>query len=465
MAAILHEPKPLAVNPLKVSQPVGASLALLGMARAMPLEHGARGCTSFNKLFFMRHFREPIALQTTAMEQMVTILGADDNVVEALHTIATRHAPELVGLITTGLVETQGADIARTVRAFRQRHPENAGMAIATVNATDALGCLETGFALAVEALVDQFVPERPADGPLGGRVNVLVSSALGPGDLEGLRNWIEAFDLQPVFVPDIGDSLDGHLIDEGYSPLTYGGTPVAALRDLGRAMATLVIGPSMIGAAQRLRQRTGVPDHHFDRLVGLPASDAFTRTLSEISGRPVPARLRRQREQLLDAMVDCQFQVGGARVALGAEADLMLALGSTLQELGAELVSTVTPARVPALAHLPWAQVRVGDLEDLENEARAAEADLIVTNSHGSDIATRLGVPLLHAGYPQYDLYGAQARCWIGYRGTRQLVFDLANLLQRHHQEIRPYRSRYWAGTPREHEAALPALDTRSTP
>ena len=68
MADVLIPTKALAVNPLKASQPIGASLAFLGVAQTMPLEHGARGCTSFNKLFFMRHFREPIALQTTAMD-------------------------------------------------------------------------------------------------------------------------------------------------------------------------------------------------------------------------------------------------------------------------------------------------------------------------------------------------------------------------------------------------------------
>lgn len=98
---------------------------------------------------------------------------------------------------------------------------------------------------------------------------------------------------------------------------------------------------------------------------------------------------------------------------------------------------------------------MRVGDLEDLEREAREAHADLLITNSHGTDIAARLGVPLLHAGYPQNDLYGGYARTFIGYRGSRRLLFDLANLLLRHHEEIRPYRSRYWAGTLREQEAA----------
>ncbi|MBK8175089.1 MAG: hypothetical protein IPK66_07445 [Rhodospirillales bacterium] len=84
MAEITLSAKPLAVSPLKVSPAMGASLAFLGLDRAMPLEHGARGCTALSKLFFMRHFREPIALQTTAMELLTVVLGADDNVVEYL---------------------------------------------------------------------------------------------------------------------------------------------------------------------------------------------------------------------------------------------------------------------------------------------------------------------------------------------------------------------------------------------
>ena len=93
MADVVQRAKALVVNPLKVSQPVGASLAFLGLARAMPLEHGARGCTAFNKLFFMRHFREPIALQTTAMDVTTVVMGADENVVQALETICAQHHP------------------------------------------------------------------------------------------------------------------------------------------------------------------------------------------------------------------------------------------------------------------------------------------------------------------------------------------------------------------------------------
>lgn len=94
-----------------------------------------------------------------------------------------------------------------------------------------------------------------------------------------------------------------------------------------------------------------------------------------------------------------------------------------------------------------------VGDLEDLEVIARNAKTDLIVTNSHGADIAARLGVPLLRAGFPLYDIHGGPSQCWIGYGGSRQTLFALANLLTAHHQEIQPYRSQFWQGTAREQE------------
>ncbi|TWA70175.1 nitrogenase molybdenum-iron protein NifN [Azospirillum brasilense] len=453
MTEILTPAKPLSVSPLKVSQPVGASLAFLGLAGTMPLEHGARGCTSFNKLFFMRHFREPIALQTTAMDQTTTVIGADGNVVEALRTVAERNRPEVVGLISTGLSEMQGADIPRTVKAFRAACPQHAGMAVVPVNATDTLGCLETGFALAVEAIVAALVPEGREAGQRRRQVNILAPAMLTPGDVEALKEWVEAFGLYPIVLPDIGDSLDGHLTAEGYSPLTYGGTTRADIAQMGRSAATLVVGRSLGRAADRLRERTGVPDHRFDGLMGLEACDAFTHTLSRLSGRPVPPRIERWRDQLRDAMVDCQFQLGAGRVGIAADADLLASLAALLSGMGMETVAAVATARAPVLDGLPIDSVAIGDLEDLETLAREGGAGVLIGNSHAAEVASRLGMPLVRAGFPLYDTYGGHARVWIGYRGSRNTLFDLANTFATVYREIAPHRSIYWQGTPRDHE------------
>lgn len=453
MAEIVLPSKALTVNPLKVSQPIGASLAFLGLARSMPLEHGARGCTSFNKLFFMRHFREPIPLQTTAMDMVTTVIGADDNVVEALRTIAERNAPDIIGLITTGLSETQGADIPRTIKEFRVAYPQFAGMAVVPVNATDTLGCLETGFARAVEAIIESLVPVGGKGIVRSRQVNVLASPMLGTGDIEAIKEWIEAFDLTPVVLPDIADSLDGHMIEAGFSTLTYGGLSRSAITSMGESVATLVIGPSLNRAADILKQRTGVPDRRFAGLVGLEECDAFTQALSEISSRPVSNKIERHRDQLLDAMVDSQFYLAATPVGVAADPDLLGTLCRFLVGMGAEVKVAVASGSASQLAGLPVAKVVVGDLEDLERLSRQSGVELVITNSHGVEISRRLGVPLLRAGFPQYDIVGGYARTWVGYRGARQVLFDLANLMAGHWQEIKPYRSLFWQNTPRAAE------------
>ena len=454
MAEILKRTKALAVNPLKVSQPVGAALAFLGLRNAIPMLHGSQGCTAFGKVFFVRHFREPIPLQTTAMDHVSTVMGADANVIEGLKTICEKNAPEIIGLPTTGLSETQGTDIRRLVKRFRDEHPQFASTAVVPVNAPDYTGSLESGFALAVEAIIDAMVPKSALAGRRHKQVNVLAASMLTPGDIETIKEWIEAFGLRPVVLPDLGDSLDGHLVDREFSPLTVGGTPKREIEALGESVATLVIGRSLCRAADLLKERTGVPDVRFDHLMGLDACDAFTAALTEIADQPVPEKIERQRAQLQDAMVDTHFMAGFARLALALDPDHLLAFGEFFSGMGAEIVAAVAPARADALNDVPCATVQIGDLEDLERAAKLGNAQLLIANSHAAQSAGRLNIPLLRAGFPQYDLVGGYARAWVGYRGARQALFDLANLFLGLHHDIPAYRSIY--RRPAEADAGL---------
>jgi nitrogenase molybdenum-iron protein NifN len=472
MAEILKRNKALAVNPLKASQPVGASLAFLGINRAIPMMHGSQGCTAFGKVYFVRHFREPIPLQTTAMDQVSTVMSADENVILGLKAICEKSKPALIGLPTTGLSETQGTDIKRLVKDFYAAHPEFAHIPVVPVNTPDFTGCLESGYALAVKAMLETMLPSpQPSDGttshstkpasgqvagyPAGGRgslvgkrkkqVNVLAGSFLTPGDVEHIKELIEAFGLRPLVLPDIGDSLDGHLTEMESSPLTVGGTPVTDIASMGESIATLVLGNSMYEAADFLKAQTSVPDFRFDSLMGLDAVDAFVSALAEVSAKPVPEKIERQRAQLQDAMVDSHFMLGFARIAIAADPDLLYGYSRLVTDMGCEVVAAIAPARANILQDVNAAQVGIGDLEDLEIAAKRNGAQLVISNSHAVETARRLGVPLLRAGFPQYDLIGGYQRLWVGYRGTRQALFDLANLLVEHgHHEPEAYVSIY---------------------
>jgi nitrogenase molybdenum-iron protein NifN len=448
MPEIIKRNKALSVSPLKASSTVGAALAFLGFNRTIPMLHGSQGCTAFGKIFFVRHFREPIPLQTTAIDQVSAIMGSEAQVVEGLKTICEKSAPDLIGLPTTGLVETQGADIEMAVRVFRETWPQFAGTAVVAVSTPDFTGCMESGYAQATKAIIETLVPTRAnADTKTGRRarqVNVLPGSHLTPGDIEHLKELIESFGLSPMVLPDLSDSLDGHLPETDYSPLTIGGTRVSDLATLGDAAATLVIGASMNGAADALAARTGVPDHRFAHLMDIDAVDGLVMTLSRIAERPVPAKIERQRAQLQDALLDCHFMLGMSRFAIAAEPDLLVGVSRMLASVGAGVVAAVAPANAPALQDVAAAEIKIGDLEDLEISARERDAEILIGNSHAVHTAERLGIPMLRAGFPQYDRVGGFQRTWIGYRGTRDAVFDLANLLLGEERgEIHPYRSR----------------------
>jgi nitrogenase molybdenum-iron protein NifN len=119
------------------------------------------------------------------------------------------------------------------------------------------VGAFQDGWAKAVTALVSQL--PAVAHAARAQAVNVLPGCHLTPGDIDELRELIEAFGLEPTFVPDVSGSLDGH-IPEQWLGTTLGGTPLAGAAALGGAVHTLAIGEQMRPAARRCRRAAACP-------------------------------------------------------------------------------------------------------------------------------------------------------------------------------------------------------------
>ncbi len=457
MAKIELTQEPPVLNPLKVGQSIGASLAFLGLDRCMPLQHGARGCTSFNKLFFMRHFREPIPLQTTAMELTTVVMGADANVVEALQTICERNNPTVIGLTTTGLSATQGVCLQHSLKAFREQFPQYAHVAVIPVETCDSQGGLEAGYALALMAILKTLLPAKTYTSVTkykSNKITLLPSPMLTPADIEAVKEWIESYGFTVICLPDISLSLDGNLLDDGFTTLTQGGTSLSQIIKIGECDAVITLGQSLNQIADWLQEYLAVPQLRLVGVHSLKECDQLNMFLSDLSGKPVTDRQQRQRRQLLDAMVDTQFRLGVSRIAIGCESDLLLALDSGLSETGCELVAAVIPtlplnassaAIKDKVQNFPADAITVGDLGVLEHLACQQHAELLITNSHGLEISERIGIPLLSAGYPLHKHAGAHATQWIGYAGVRQTLYRIDNLLASGQQTVTPYRSSFW--------------------
>jgi nitrogenase molybdenum-iron protein NifN len=424
MARVTVARKACSASPLKTSQTIGAALAFLGLDRALPMLHGSQGCTSFGLVLFVRHFRETIPMQTTAMSEVSTILGGYENVEKGLLTLCDKANPEVIGLCSTALTETRGEDLADMVAQFRKRHPGRTA-SVVPVAVPDFAGAFQDGWGTAVERIVEALVVPglpRRAD-----QVNLLAGPHLTPADADELGELARGFGLDPIVLPDLSGSLDGH-VPATFLPHTLGGTPRSRIREMGASSLTVAVGEAMRPAAEALERIAGVPVLVLDRLTGLEPTDRLLAALARHSGRPVPLRLRRQRSRLLDAMLDVHFFTGGRRVAIGADPDLLHAYAATLAEVGCTIQAAVTTTASPVLERIGAEEVVVGDLEELE--ARAAGADLLVTHSHGRAISRRLGLPLLRAGIPIYDRLGGPQSATIGYAGTMRVLFEAANLL-----------------------------------
>lgn len=414
----------VAVNPLKYSQPVGATLAFLGIKGILPILHGSPGCSAFTKVALISHLGEIIPVSTTAMTEVTTILGGEDNVKQAIINLVEKYQPEILGVYTTGLTETRGDDIARFLKDLRREQANFQSLPIVLVSTPDFKGSLQDGFAATVESIVKEIPQKRNKRWE---QINILTSSAFTPGDVEEFKEIISDFGLNAIIIPDISGLLDVNL-DAACSAVTTSGITLEKLSSAGDSIFTLALGESMRGAARILQQKFGIPYDVLTELTGLEATDKFLYALSQISGKKVPDKYLRQRRHLQDLMLKNHLCFGCKRVALALEPDLLWSIVHFLQSLGVQIHAAVTSARSPLLERLNIASVTIGDLEDFE--LLASGADLLIANSHAASLAQRLNIPLYRQGIPIFDRLGYSESIKIGYRGSMQVLFDVANLL-----------------------------------
>jgi len=413
-------PKPVLINPLKHSASIGAAMALQGIDRALPIIHGAQGCTFLGKVLLTKHFREPIALAGTKLFAEDVVMGSDEKLVQCVNGFIDKNAPDLIGVLTSGLAEVKGDDISALVRGL------NSGTAptrVLHIPTPDYEGGLEAGYRKAVEALLTL------AEGPSGagqrkviGQITVLAGQHLSPADFNELKEIFAAFELRPILLPDLS-ALDGSR--QGVSPLALGGTPLEEIRGVGSSEFTIAIGTCMEAPAQALYKRFGTEFRTFEGLSDLAEVDTFLGLLAALSGKPVPDKYERQRRTLIDGVRDAHFFTAGKKVCIALEPDHAAQQSRLLSGAGMEIALAVIPAEGPGAVKIQAARTMISDLFSIEGKF-----DLLVSNSHAEETAKRLGAPLFQTGFPVYKLFGNTARISIGYRGVLGIINEVANIL-----------------------------------
>lgn len=406
------------VDPLKSAPSLGAVIALQGVAGALPVLHGAQGCSFLGKVLGIRHFNEPIALASTNLFTEDVVLASETSAVEAARKLTAGEKPELLALVSTALTEVKGDDIEAAARELADVAP-----AVIGVRTPDYEGGLEAGYLAAVRSLVSLAKPHAGAPDP--NRLAVFAGSHLTPGDAREMRETIESFGFTVTMVPDLS-ALDGSR--RGLTALAEGGVRLDEIAALGHCAHALVIGPSLSPAAEDLETRCGTPFTVMESVHGLEATDRLLAELTFLAGAPAPERYERDRRILVDAMRDAHLAFSGARLALALEPDHAASIATMLSELSAPPVAAVLPTISPVASRIAAREVTIGDFASVP-----VDIDLLIAGTRADRTATARGAAHVPLGFPQPDGYGAARRVTIGYRGAADLVDELANTLAAH--------------------------------
>lgn len=415
--------KPLQVNPFKLSQPMGATLAWLGVNKCMPLMHGALGCASFTKVFYTRHFCEPIAIQTTAVDDVTAVLdGGDYSVVEAINNICKKVTPSLIGLNSTGLTETKGDDL--------QRITKQVDIPVVYAHTPDYEGGLESGWAVTTKALIEQLVVEQTTTVP--NKLILLPHVSLQPIEVEKIKQFVTDFGFDVLALPDLSTSLDGYM-GEKQGTLSGGGIEVDDIRTLADAAWMMTVGESMTCCADALQKKNPNMTHmHFDHLNGLQATDSLVEQLLAIGlVTEPPTQVVRWRQRLQDAMIDSHFSLGQTHIAVALEPDHGIGIVQALQEAGVRCSGFISSVKAEHLKTMDNVTPQIGDLEDLE--ALHTNTDLIISNFHAERIAHRHSKAHMLRGFPNWEQVGNTLKNDVLYEGGCYLLFESANLATEH--------------------------------
>ncbi len=382
--------------------------------------------------YIISHYNEPIDIASSSLSEKHAVYGGSANLKAGLANVSKKYRPKLVGVATTCLTETIGDDVPMILKEYEGEVAAADRPLLVNVSTPSYSGTHMEGFHAAIRAVVEQLAGAAPANETI-----TLLPGFVSSADYRHLAEIVTDFGLDATMLPDLSTTLDGPALLD-YEKIPAGGTPLAAIRAMGGARATIEFGRTL-GAAtggSLLAEKFGTDHHRLGLPIGIRETDRFFACLEELSGQPTPAKYAGERGRLVDAYVDGHKYLFGKKAVIYGEEDLVVGLAGWLAEIGVVPVLCASGGRSGAFA-AAIAAVTDGvlaeqplvyegmDFFDIAAAAERLQPDLLVGHSKGYPLARKLHIPLIRVGFPIHDRIGGQRILHLGYRGTQQL-FDL---------------------------------------
>lgn len=429
-----HDKKFSVVNPSKMCQPMGAVQALLGLKNAMPIIHGSQGCSTYMRFQLTRHFREPIEVASTSMNEKTVIYGGEFNLMKALKNITEKQSPSIIAVASSCLTETIGDDMPGIIARFKDANLDKELPVIVPISTPSYVESHVEGYNRTIKALVEHLAaPSAP-----NGKINI-ITGFLSPADVGEVKNILKDLNLENIILTDTSENLDAPLSESALN-LYEGGTTVEQIEDTANSLGTIALSKHADSAGVFLQKKFGVELVSGPLPLGLENTDSFIKSACHLGNLEIPESMERDRGRLMDAMVDAHSYNYHRKVAIFGDPDFVSSMTRFTSEMGMipTVVCTGTESKrftddintISREKRFSPITLAGGDLYDLHREIKKAGADILIGNSYGASIADEEDIPLFRAGFPIFDRLGAQRISTLGYRGGIDFVDRLTNTI-----------------------------------
>ncbi len=432
------------INPIFTCQPCGAQFASIGIKECIGIVHGGQGCVMFVRLLISQHFKESFEIASSSVHEDGAVFGAIKRVEEAVDVLLMRYPDvKVIPIISTCSTEVIGDDIDGAVTALNegllQEKYADREVYLIPIHMPSFVGSMITGYDKAVHDFVKFFATK----GEPNGKLNV-ITGWVNPGDVTAIKHLLSAMDINANVLFEI-ENFDAPLMPKG-NTVSHGDTTIDDLKDTANAIGTIALNKYEGGkAAKYLADKFNVPAVIGPTPIGIRNTDRFLQILKNMTGKPIPKELVKERGIAIDALTDLtHLFFADKRVAIFGSPDLVLSLAAfcldlemkpKLLLLGDDNPNYVTDERIEELQKNVDYDMEIitnADLWELDSRLKnnELELDLILGHSKGRFISIDNNVPMLRVGFPTFDRAGMYRHPIVGYAGAIWLAEQMANVL-----------------------------------
>jgi nitrogenase molybdenum-iron protein beta chain len=438
----------LTVDPGKACQPLGAVLCALGFEKTLPYVHGSQGCVSYFRTYFNRHFKEPICCVSDSMTEDAAVFGGQKNMFDGLENARAIYKPEMIAVSTTCMAEVIGDDLNAFINNAKKEGYVPDEFPVPFAHTPSFVGSHVTGWDNMFEGIMRSFTLNFMADKTPGknGKVNFVPGFETYLGNFRVIKRMMAEMEVDATLLSDPTEVLDTPA--DGEFRMYAGGTTQAEIKDAPNAISTILLQPYQLDKTKKLVENTW--NHEVPKLnipMGVDWTDEFLMKVSELTGKPIPESLAKERGRLVDMMSDSHAWLHGKKFALYGDPDFVMGMVKILFECGAEPTHVVShngtkrwlKSMEKMLAESPFganAKAYTGlDLWHLRSLCFTDKPDFLIGNSYGKFIqrdtlhkGKAFEVPLIRIGFPLFDRHHLHRQTTIGYEGAMQVVTTLVN-------------------------------------